>query len=276
MKVNLLRNGHIGHALVGYLLGVFLPILSYRIGQHAALGIFLHRAREKIRFDEQRTGGYGLRIHRSEEDAELSPSKRRSLQERVTERDYPSVRAAATALFTLLLVAQVTAIFVFPSRSQQQFAISLLFSPLGVLARRQLLFLNHRHTPKSLWRYLCGHCFPACFIDDHIEEPETKDDDVRFANKHFASVFPVGTFLCNVLGCLLSGSIGSLLAGNPGPEESVFLESIILGFAGSLSTLAFLVEVLKSIDPLVSNYGGTTYCLSTLFWGLIVGLISSL
>ena len=268
--------GSVDHAFVGYLLGVFLPILSYRIGQHVALGIFLHRARQKIRIDERRTGGYGLRIHRSEEDLENEGNGRRSLHEVVTDREYPSVRAAATALFTLLLVAQITAIFVFQSRSQQQFAISLLFSPLGVLARRQLLFLNHRHTPRSLWRYLCGMCFPACFMNDTIEEPKHKqDDDLRLANTEFASVFPVGTFLCNILGCILSGSIGSLLAGNPGPEESIVLESIILGFAGSLSTLAFLVEVLRSIDPLVGNYGGTTYCLCTLFWGLIVGLISS-
>ena len=193
---------------------------------------------------------------------------------------YASVRAAITAFVALLVVAQITSIFVFPSRSEQQFAISLLFSPLGVLARRQLLQLNRHHTAKSLWRKICGSCFPACFMDDSIDttgaDGNEQDEDPRLARAKFSGKFPIGTFLCNILGCILSGSIGSLLAGNPGPTEGIVLESIILGFAGSLSTLAFLVEVLNGIDVLLAEFSGITYALSTLFWGLIVGLVSSI
>ena len=272
-KVNLIRKGLVDEAVVGYILGVFLPIVSYRIGQHVALFTFLRRAKQKIKRDERRTGGYGLRLREYDVEGDMNPSLEIdgcSSQEQDNNHEHPSVRAAVTALFLLLIVAQITAVFVFSSRSQQQFAISLLFSPLGVLARRQLLFLNHNHTPRSLWRYICGRCFPACFIVDDVE-----DSAANFEDSRFKGIFPVGTFLCNLLGCTLSGSIGSLLAGNPGEEESIVLESIILGFAGSLSTLVFLVEALSGIDPLISDYRSFTYLLSTLVWGLIVGFISS-
>ena len=92
--VNLLRKGYVDHALVGYMLGITLPMVAYRIGQHVAISIFLHRARSKIMRDERRTGGYGLRIHRSEDaddddDSHYfdsgSGSDRRIVKEDVTE-----------------------------------------------------------------------------------------------------------------------------------------------------------------------------------------------
>ena len=88
--------------------------------------------------------------------------------------------------------------------------------------------------------------------------------------------FPLGTFACNMLGCALSGSLGSLLAGNPGPEESIVLQSMIQGFAGSLSSLAaFVVELLTLIDPIIFKYDGIRYAVMTLTWGMVVGFVMS-
>ena len=78
-----------------------------------------------------------------------------------------------------------------------------------------------------------------------------------------------------MVGCALSGSLGSLLAGNPGPNESIVLSSIIDGFGGALSTLtSFVVEVLALIDPLLFRFDGITYAYVTIIWAIVIGLLT--
>ena len=79
-----------------------------------------------------------------------------------------------------------------------------------------------------------------------------------------------------MLGCALSGSLGQLLAGNPGPRERIVLQSLIRGFAGSLSSVsALVVEVLAGTDPLLFRFDGFTYAACTIFWGMVIGFIVS-
>ena len=62
--VNLLRSGNIGAALVGYILGLQLPIIAYRFGQHVAVYVFIWRCRRETKRDERR--GYGIRVSMNE------------------------------------------------------------------------------------------------------------------------------------------------------------------------------------------------------------------
>lgn len=79
-----------------------------------------------------------------------------------------------------------------------------------------------------------------------------------------------------MLSCLLSGSLGSFLAGNPGPEESIVLTSMIAGFAGSLSTFAtYIAEVLALIDPIIFKFDGFVYATITIAWGILLAFFSS-
>lgn len=88
--------------------------------------------------------------------------------------------------------------------------------------------------------------------------------------------FPIGTFACNIGGCALSGSLGSFLAGNPGPEEGILLKSLIAGFAGSLSTFAaYIVEILSLIDPILFKFDGVVYSMITVLWAVIIGFVGS-
>ena len=87
--------------------------------------------------------------------------------------------------------------------------------------------------------------------------------------------FPLGTFSCNLLACALHGSLGSLLAGNPGPRERIVLVAFISGFGGTLSSVGmFIVEVLQGIDPLLLRLNGVYYASSTIFWGMVIGLVT--
>jgi fluoride ion exporter CrcB/FEX len=178
-------------------------------------------------------------VHRSalvREDVYCPPSApSRLLNEIATEREQPSIRAILTATAMLVLVCSLSSLHVFTSASSQQFAISLLFSPIGGLARWKITNSLNTSVPN----------------------------------------FPLGTFTCNMLGCALSGSLGSFLAGSPGPEESIVLMSIINGFGGALSTLgSFVAEVLALIDPILFKFDGITYACVTIMWGVFVGLIT--
>lgn len=225
--VALIKNGDIGSAIVGYMLGLQLPIISYRFGQHLAVYIFVWRCRRKNRRDERR--GYGMKLNQSDDDDEDEKS-----QESAEERELPSVRAIATAIFVMLVIAQVTSLSFYNEPGDQQLAISLLFSPLGVLAR---------------WRL-------------------SKYNSIRPG-------FPLGTFCCNLLACALSGSLGTLLAGNPGPRERTVLVGIISGFGGTLSSVAaFVLEILRGMDPLLLRWDGVMYAGCTLFWGMAIGLVA--
>uniref|UniRef100_A0A7S4SCV2 Uncharacterized protein n=1 Tax=Ditylum brightwellii TaxID=49249 RepID=A0A7S4SCV2_9STRA len=64
--VNLLRNGKIDTAFVGYMIGLSLPIMAYRMGQNCAVYLFVWRCRWENVGDEKR--GYGLRINLDEEE----------------------------------------------------------------------------------------------------------------------------------------------------------------------------------------------------------------
>lgn len=125
---------------------------------------------------------------------------------------------------------------IFMFPQHQQFAISLLFTPFGCLGRYKLQKAHNKKLPG----------------------------------------FPLGTFTCNLLSVALSGSIGSFLAGNPGPEERIVLTSMIAGFAGSLSTFAgYIAEVLALIDPIIFKFDGFAYAIITVAWGAIIGFFSS-
>lgn len=194
--INLLRNGKVGDALVGYALGIQLGIISYRFGQHLAVYIFVWRCRRETKRDEKR--GYGLRLHDSDttESADMleggvTSSNARNMRNHLgldqepADRDIPSVRALATSAFVMILISLFSALYFFPKH--QQFSISLLFTPFGCLARWKL----------------------------------TKKYNSKLPG------FPLGTFACNLLSCALSGSLGSILAGNPDPEERIVLTSMI-------------------------------------------------
>jgi fluoride ion exporter CrcB/FEX len=243
--VNLLRGGQVGEALVGYVLGLQLPIVAYRFGQHIAVYIFIMRARRETRVDERR--GYGIRVSQNEfsegadepdEEDPMSLASQESngyLPKLSNARDIPSVRAVVTALFLLAVVTQGTSLSFFSDPEHQQLALSLLFSPLGVLARWRLSKYNN-------WR-------PS---------------------------FPIGTFTANILACALSGGLGTLLAGSPGPRESIVLVSFIAGFGGTLSSLAtFIVEVLAGVDPVLLRFDGIIYAVLSIFWATFTGFLFS-
>lgn len=234
--VALMRNGHFGHAFVGYMLGLQLPIIAYRFGQHVAVYIFIWRTRRETRIDERR-GGYGIRVSVNEESdhGNDEDDANGGIDSKKEEKEMPSLRAVITAFFVLALVTQCTSISFFTEPSNQQIALSLLFSPLGVFARWRIAKLN-------VWK----------------------------------PTFPLGTFTCNILACALSGSLGSLLAGNPGPRERIVLVSIVAGFGGTLSSVAaFVVEVLAGVDPLLFRFDGIVYAVASIGCAMVVGFVFS-
>ena len=243
--VHLMRDGNIGRAFVGLMLGLQLPIIAYRFGQHVAVYIFVWRCRFESHRDERR--GYGIRVamnEYSEREAALeaaaaaengeSPVGNRPFG-RKEEGEIPSVRAIVTALFIMAVVTQCTSLSFFADPEHQQIALSLLFSPLGVLARWRLSKYNS-------WR----------------------------------PTFPLGTFTANILACALSGSLGTLLAGNPGDRERIALVSVVAGFGGTMSSLAaFVVEVLAGIDPILFRFDGAIYAILSVFWAMVTSFVFS-
>jgi fluoride ion exporter CrcB/FEX len=233
--VTFLEQGEIGKAVVGYMLGLQLPIIAYRFGQHIAVYIFVWRCRFETKRDERR--GYGIRVAANDQsesapddsETETAPPLRH------TEDQMPSLRAIITAVFIMALVTQCTSLSFFDDPKNQELALSLLFSPLGVLARWRLSRLN-------AWR----------------------------------PTFPLGTFTSNMLACALSGGLGNLLAGEPGPLESIVLVSFINGFGGTMSSLAsFVVEILAGVDPILMRFDGMIYAFLSIFWAMVIGLLFS-
>jgi fluoride ion exporter CrcB/FEX len=169
--IHLFQAGQIGQAFVGLMLGIQLPIIAYRFGQYVSVYIFVWRCRREKRRDERR-GGYGIQLHMDEEgsfddinesatnrshhsgdsvgetSAATSPrtshATRTKGRKTVHEEDseVPSVRAIVTALFIMCLVAQITSLNFFYKPKQRLLAFSLLFSPLGVLARWRMMKFN--------------------------------------------------------------------------------------------------------------------------------------
>jgi fluoride ion exporter CrcB/FEX len=255
--VNLLRGGDIGKAFVGLVLGIQLPIVAYRFGQYVAVYIFVWRCRRETKRDNRR--GYGIRLNMDDDDSEDNPgvvesvhslesggsisdghavgrrskARRRHRTVQEEESETPSVRAIITAIFILALVAQTTSLNFFYEPEDRLVAMSLLFSPLGVLTRWRLSKFNS-------WR-------PS---------------------------FPIGTFACNIGACALSGSLGSLLAGNPGPKERIALVAIIAGFGGTLSSVArFIVEILAGMDPILFRMDGAYYAVNSVICGLLISFL---
>jgi fluoride ion exporter CrcB/FEX len=241
--INLIRDGHIGEAFVGYMLGLQLPIVAYRFGQHVAVFAFIWRCRQETKRDERR--GYGIRVAMNEDSDRGNPltdedvmdgpvnSMESGYNQEPSERETPSIRAVATALFIMALVTQCTSISFYSDYDSQLVALSLLFSPLGVIARWRLSSFNN-------WR----------------------------------PTFPLGTFVCNIFACVLSGGLGTLLAGDPGERERLVLVSFINGFGGTLSSVAaFIVEVLAGIDPVLLRFDGAVYALFSVFWAFVVGVL---
>ena len=256
--VNLFRSGNIGQAVVGILLGIQLPIVAYRFGQYVSVYVFVWRCRREKGKDEKR--GYGIQLHTSDDgestnnfppsisnprsssfDSTESPTGysqrvartkgRRTVYE--DESEIPSIRAIFTALFIMCLVAQLTSLTFFKEPEDRFLALSLLFSPLGVLARWRMMKFN-------TWR-------PS---------------------------FPIGTFACNITACALSGTLGTLIAGNPGPKERTVLVSIIAGFGGTLSSVArFIVETLSLLDPILYRLDGFYYATASIAAGLLVSFL---
>mmetsp|Transcript_12389 Transcript_12389/g.24681 ORF Transcript_12389/g.24681 Transcript_12389/m.24681 type:complete len:160 (-) Transcript_12389:207-686(-) len=142
-----------------------------------------------------------------------------------------------TGVFMMALVTEATALLVFTSDSQRRFAISLLTTPLGVLACWRLSKLNRRGGSGN---------------------------------------FPVGTYVANMLAIALNGSLGAFLGGQGTTgRERIVLQSIIDGFGGSLSTLTrFLIEVLNGIDPVAGRSEGLSYLGATLLSGLVIGFVT--
>ncbi|KAL7549386.1 hypothetical protein ACHAWF_012657 [Thalassiosira exigua] len=134
--IRLLRSGAVGEALVGYALSIQLGIVSYRMGQHLAVYIFVWRCRREARRDERR--GYGLRLRSSLDADEEEPIRRPEPGGPARRRpSIPSVRTAVTLLFVAMFVTLCLAIRFFPKH--QQYICSLLFTPFGCLARWKLM-----------------------------------------------------------------------------------------------------------------------------------------
>ncbi|CAJ1966965.1 unnamed protein product [Cylindrotheca closterium] len=236
--VSLLRDGKVGEACVGIVIGIQLPIVAYRFGQHVAVCVFVWRCRRETKRDERR-GGYGIRLSTDEED-DIQEQEFQSPQSGNLDNPYaednsetPSVRAVITALFVISVVAQVTSLNFYYEPDDRLLAFSLLFSPLGVLTRWRLSRYNS-------WR------------------PN----------------FPIGTFTCNILACALSGTLGNVLAGNPGPTERIALVALIAGFGGTLSSVArFIVEMLAGVDPILLRIDGAYYGMISIFCGLLVSFV---
>ena len=171
--IRLLKAGSIGEGIVGYALSIQLGIVSYRFGQHIAVYIFVWRRRRETKRAERR--GYGLRLRRQATEEEQPQVE--------VEPDLPSqARSTCRRLFisvrtfsTLLLSAMIIglSLAVYFVPSHQQYLLSLLFTPFGCLAR---------------WKLMDKY------------------------NKKIQG-FPLGTFICNIGGCALSGSLASFLAG---------------------------------------------------------------
>ena len=226
--VGLVRNGEVGQALVGYTIGLQLPLVAYRFGQHVAVYVFIWRTRREARKDERR--GYGIRVAVDEDDSEEYP---KNDEEEEEEQEKPSVRAIVTAIFIMALVTQITSIFFFNDPNFQLIALSLLFSPFGVLARWRLSKLNK-------WR----PTFPIGTLTCNL----------------------LACALSGSLGTLLTGSRGDT-------QRIVLVSLIagFGGTLSSLAT--FIVEILAGVDPILMRFDGMLYAIVSIGAAFVFGLI---
>jgi len=256
--VNLFRAGQIGQAFVGILLGIQLPIVAYRFGQYVSVYIFVWRCRREKGKDEIR--GYGIQLHTSNEEdttdnfcQSIESAHRHSFDSvdsstgysqritrtkgRRTVHDEESEIPSIRAIFTAIFLMCLVA---------QLTSLTFFTQPEDRLLALGLLF-----SPLGVlarWRMM------------------------KFNS--WRPGFPIGTFACNVTACALSGTLGTLIAGNPGPRERIALVSIVAGFGGTLSSVArFIVEILSLLDPILFRLDGLYYAIASVLAGLLVSFL---
>lgn len=151
------------------------------------------------------------------------------------ERETPSIRAVATALFIIALVTQCTSISFYTDYDSQVVALSLLFSPLGVFARWRLSKYNS-------WRLT----FPI-------------------------GTFTANMLACALsggLGRLLAGNPGER-------ERLVLVSFINGFGGTLSSVASFIVEILAGTDPVLLRLDGVIYALWSLFGATVIGFVFS-
>ena len=247
--LHLLQEGHIGEAFVGYLLGLQLPIVAYRFGQQSAVYYFVWRCRREAR-REERKGGYGIRIKMDDDDDDSIDNP---LDSSVADDCFEDEAKSSTSLDEVMdmevpsVRAICTALYLLALVTQCT-SLKFFSDPQDQQIALSLLF----SPVGSLVRWRLS----------------------RYNN--WRPGFPIGTFICNIVACALSGSLGGLLAGNPGPKERILLQSVVAGIGGTLSSLAaFIVEILAGIDPLLFRFDGVIYAICSIMWALIIGFVFS-
>lgn len=228
----LILQGRFGEAIIGYILGLQLPIVSYRFGQNVAVYIFVWRARRQTRRAERR--GYGLKLSQND-DVDAIDTEVDGISRDKKETEIPSVRAFVTVIFIIALITQCVSLFFYKDPLEQQLAMSLLFSPLGVLARWRLTKLNR-------WR-------------------------PNFALGTFTSNI-LACALGGSLGTLLSGNAGP-------KERIILVSVISGFAGTLSSVGAFIEEILAGLDPILLRLDGLVYAVISIVSAMVVVLIFS-
>jgi fluoride ion exporter CrcB/FEX len=229
----LILRGHFGEAIIGYVIGLQLAVVSYRFGQHVAVYIFVWRARRQTRKAERR--GYGLRLSQNEDVDPIDVEVGEGSSINTKEREIPSVRAFVTVIFVIALITQCISLFFYKDPLEQQLAMSLLFSPLGVLARWKLTKLNQ-------WR-------PS------------------FALGTFSANI-LACALGGSLGTLLSGNAGP-------EERIILVSVISGFAGTLSSVGAFIEEILAGLDPILLRLDGLVYAIISILSAMAVVLVCS-
>jgi fluoride ion exporter CrcB/FEX len=133
----------------------------------------------------------------------------------------------------MAFVTQCTSIYFYTDPESQVIALSLLFSPLGVIARWRLARYN-------VWR----PTFPV--------------------GTFFCNILACA--LSGGLGTLLAGNPGER-------ERLVLVSFINGFGGTLSSVAAFIVEVLAGIDPVLLRFDGLVYALLSVFWAMVVGFL---
>mmetsp|Transcript_7347 Transcript_7347/g.15891 ORF Transcript_7347/g.15891 Transcript_7347/m.15891 type:complete len:153 (-) Transcript_7347:51-509(-) len=140
----------------------------------------------------------------------------------------------------MALISEITSLLIFTSEKERRFAISLLFTPFGIIASWKLSRLNRKHQDFPVGTYVANMLAIA---------------------------------LNGSLGAFLSNTTVATSTAATSPK--IVLQSIVDGFGGSLSTLTrFLIEVLNGIDPIIGRTAGLQYLGATLVSGLIIGFVT--
>ncbi|KAL7570029.1 hypothetical protein ACA910_017071 [Epithemia clementina (nom. ined.)] len=241
--INLIRRGKIGDAFVGYMLGLQLPIIAYRFGQYIAVYVFVWRCRQETKRDERR--GYGIQLHTQGDDDDEEnnqnnndhdePGHDRRPDPATEDGQTPSIRAIITVIFVMALVTQCTSISFYSEPQNQVVALSLLFSPLGVLARWRLSRYNEWRPTFPIGTFTCNML--ACALSGG-------------------------------LGRLLAGNPNE-------EERLVLVSFINGFGGTLSSVANFIVEILAGMDPILFRFDGAVYALWSIAWAMVIGFVFS-